>query len=996
MATIYVVHAPADRAFVTSTLLRPLPSLGFGRWIAGTRANATAIASCKAAIVVVSAEASRSPIVRDLAARALAAKIVVVPVRHDGTSAAAIVKGLGRLPTIDLARLPSGCADDRTSRLRARLPELLPAVAAAGRKARAESMAIAWDAECFSDYLHQAVARHDFSRGYALLDALEAHLRERTTAYPASYARVDLKGLRSKRQFPLMERFARLVRGSGTQDWQIERQLGQALIERGRFPGALTILKAIVDGAAPNDEESTEARGLIGRAYKQQYVNAPHAPGAARRLRRAYDAYATVHDAKPDKTWHGINAVSIELRAHRDRLAWADPKAARARAERILSHLDSLTDIDVWDRATRVEALVALDRFADAADALQAYLADPQMDAFEVSSTFRQFDEVLQVGPPHSQGAPLHARLLRAADRYRTGGTAAVPGARVASGAADQRSIIIRVSDPDWQPPPGTSLTLGARLGTVISARATTDDIRALLKDPVAISIEESRPAADTDECEQGLPFVQVQDSYLDSGGTFGEDGARAFVGIIDNGIDVLHEAFLDDAGQTRIAAIWDQSDKNPNAPRPAPFTYGRLYSRAEIQAIIGAGKVDAPIGRNLGVKTKDGRRPGHGTHVASIAAGRKAGAFHGGLARGAGLIVVIVKPEDVEIGYSKAHIDALGFIAATAGKEPVVVNVSRGMNGGAHDGQSALEVAFNEFSNGGRLPGRVVVKSSGNQCASRWHARLNAAAPVDLRWTRPADPMTTSPLEHIELWWHSANDLKFRLTSPGNPGDASEWVTEGAPDFARELQPGGDVAMQLVKRHVDNGDSLLRITIGGPFASIAAGTWTLEIAPVTIAADPTVHAWISTGKGAPSAFETFVDDGLTLTVPGTAQSVITVGALAIGDPNVAPTFSSRGPTRDGRQKPDVAAPGVDVVAAMSGTADGAAPESGTSMAAPYVTGAIALVLSRAAKRNRPVPSANQLRAALIQKARRDGTKLEFDPWRGYGVLDVAALLAAF
>ena len=46
----------------------------------------------------------------------------------------------------------------------------------------------------------------------------------------------------------------------------------------------------------------------------------------------------------------------------------------------------------------------------------------------------------------------------------------------------------------------------------------------------------------------------------------------------------------------------------------------------------------------------------------------------------------------------------------------PVVVNVSQGMNAGAHDGKSMLEVAFDEFSKGGRQRGRVIVKSAGNE----------------------------------------------------------------------------------------------------------------------------------------------------------------------------------------------------------------------------------------------------------------------------------------
>jgi endonuclease G len=442
----------------------------------------------------------------------------------------------------------------------------------------------------------------------------------------------------------------------------------------------------------------------------------------------------------------------------------------------------------------------------------------------------------------------------------------------------------------------------------------------------------------------------------------------------------VLHEAFLDGQGQSRIVGIWDQAHSN-GAP-PKGFTYGTWHTAADIAGYIQNKTVPPGLGRNPN---------GHGTHVASIAAGRTAGLFAGGVAPGARLLIVISASQG-PTGYSKSHLDALTFVdtIATELGLPVVANLSQGMNAGAHDGTSALEVMFEAFSEGGRKPGRVIVKSAGNEGIKKGHAKVTVRpdGKETLLWQREPNAQGN---ERLELWWSSGDELSFRLQGPGN--DWTPRVSVTAPKQTGILS-GAPFVLQLTRRHIDNGDSQLAIEIGDNVSKAPPGIWQLEIVGEQVPEGGEIHAWIERGLGAPSSFTKHMNEEMTLSIPGTAKTVITVGAVDAAVPIETGSFSSYGPTRDGRNKPDVAAPGVQVRAAQGGTSTGSIPMDGTSMAAPHVTGAVALLLSRAAKTQQPIPTATQTASALRRKTRNYNSR--WDPGQGYGVLDVKALLAAF
>jgi endonuclease G len=994
MATVYVIHAEGDTPFVKQRVLRGLPRNGYDCWLARhhfagaepeEHAIAQAMAQCQAVLIILSPALLGSPMSIEEIGIALAGRrtlIVVQIAALNEQDAARLPARLWLLPKVDLTVE----GEEEAERL---LAGLLPPVGGEPEMvAPKDAERLEWNEEIFSAALAGATARHDHARAESLVVALVGHLLHRPYAYPSQHAFADLKRLRQEREFVLMRRYAEAVIASGTRKDQVRRMFGQALIETREYGRALGVLLSIIDEPDSSEEEIFEAQGLIGRTFKQLYMDAPNAPGAGELLLRAILAYETAYVQNRKNFWHGVNAASCILRAERDGIAAAPPPGrAQEIARRVVEDLDRLLQdgpLQVWDYASRVEALLTLGRYDEAERALDAYINHPDMRAFEVSSTYRQFDQVLELGRD-PRGATILARLRSAVERYRAGRVAARPAPATDEAAESvgetvrTRPFVIRLGNPAWDAKGVTDLVIQARLGKIVTARGSDASVRELLADSMVISVEESRPAGQV-ECDRSLPFIRAAAQYAHAAGAYKETGDRALIAVIDNGIDVLHEAFLDADGNSRIVGIWDQTTSG-GTPPPG-FSYGAFHDAAAIAGYVKAGAVPPALGRN---------HRGHGTHVASIAGGRAAGTFAGGVAPDAKLLIV-VSGGSGPIGYSRSHIEALAFIDDFAAKLdlPVVVNVSQGMNAGAHDGKSALEVAFDAFSDSGRRQGRVVVKSAGNERAKGGHAKVTM--PPDsleqLSWRRV---QRANYAERIELWWSSADEIEFRLRDPF--ANWSDWVGTAAPECGGTFPNGGPFQLVFTKRHIDNGDSLLLIELGHATAAAALGDWLLEMRSGAIREGGEVHCWIERGRGLPTSFLNHGSEEMTLSIPGTAQSVIAVGAVDACKPIRVGDFSSYGPTRDGQKKPVVCAPGVNVHAAEGGTQQGAFPESGTSMAAPHVAGAIALLLSRAAKAGR-IPGGNQIASALRQKTQNYNGR--WDRGQGYGVIDVSALLAAF
>jgi WD40 repeat protein len=448
------------------------------------------------------------------------------------------------------------------------------------------------------------------------------------------------------------------------------------------------------------------------------------------------------------------------------------------------------------------------------------------------------------------------------------------------------------------------------------------------------------------------------------------ERAKRAAVAIVDDGIDVLHRAFLDEDGRSRIVAIWDQKDTS--GPPPQGFTYGRLHTAEDIAGYVRQQSVPETLGRNV---------DGHGTHVASVAAGRRTGRFAGGVAPDAAIIAVVMNQTSASI------LDALWFVdgEATRLQLPLAISLSTDVQSGGRDGKSALELGVDAITREGRKAGRAIVAPAGNRRGLKQHATINvpAGATTRLSWSGEGESV------QLEMWAAAANSYRFRLSDLD-----TNWIDESRDKSHGSSKEGLKYSIRLTKRHVDNGDSQFFLRLDG-MAVARSRTWVLEIEALRVSTSIPLQAWIDPGTGNVE-FTQHASDEMTIAVPATATTVIAVGATASNrrTPASVASFSSRGPTRDGRQKPDVAAPGTDVEGAKGGTVREVIRMSGTSMAAAHVAGLIALLFEETATSGTNWPTATQIAAALRQTAQ--GNDGRWDPALGYGVVSARAFIRAF
>jgi hypothetical protein len=287
---------------------------------------------------------------------------------------------------------------------------------------------MSWDDPNLKTKLRLALDRFKWGEVAELCEQTVSRIKSESSPMDEKFAKDLLSRLRRKRQFASMIKLAEALVRSGLNTLPVRRQYAQALIDQGvAFTPAEMLLQSVVQEAADNSLDSREARGLIGRIYKQIYVNNNDPASAANRdnLEYSLKTYLDAYRLNPEESWwHGINAVALLERARRDGFSMAGRPDSQQLAKEILAAIqeeeDNRGSLRIWDMATRVEAYVAVGDTDEAVREARRYVDHPEGDAFEFFSTLRQFEEVWQLKETEPPGNLL-LPVLRAGHLEKSG-----------------------------------------------------------------------------------------------------------------------------------------------------------------------------------------------------------------------------------------------------------------------------------------------------------------------------------------------------------------------------------------------------------------------------------------------------------------------------------------------------------------------------------------------------------------------------------------------
>lgn len=399
--------------------------------------------------------------------------------------------------------------------------------------------------------------------------------------------------------------------------------------------------------------------------------------------------------------------------------------------------------------------------------------------------------------------------------------------------------------------------------------------------------------------------------------------GQGVYMAILDSGIDYTDPMFRYADGTTKIAWLWDQgkrADAEKGEKPPQGFFTGVEYSRKML---------NANLQKNSERLTTD--VTGHGTNVAKIAV------------QGAPESELIVVKLDTARGTYPSTVSllrAFTYVAKKAQAEnmPVAINLSYGNTYGAHDGSSLLERFIDNITEVGR---NVICIGAGNEGASAGHfaGKLSENEIQRISFAMGTYERSFS----LQLWKWYADRMDISILSPA-----------GEQYLIRNQNAGGEAQQAVMEQ------TQLLIFSGRPqpyrkreevyidFIPVETylntGIWTIEITPRRIVNGELRLYMPSAVVRSENTRFLLPSPAQTLTIPSTAQKVITVGAYNAYVRSYA-AFSGRGDAGSDRaenSKPDLTAPGVNI---RIGEGEGGAVVSGTSYATPFVTAAAALLM---------------------------------------------------
>ena len=501
--------------------------------------------------------------------------------------------------------------------------------------------------------------------------------------------------------------------------------------------------------------------------------------------------------------------------------------------------------------------------------------------------------------------------------------------------------------------------------------------------------------------------------------------GDGVIIGIVDvGGFDFAHPDFLHADGTTRFLAIWDQGG---DFRRPPPgFDYGSDFRKPQLDAALrAAAKPGVPPA--VFIERQSQLEPGsHGTHVASIAAGNSGICPKAGIA--AVLIDVPVQQDAIEhrrstFSDTSRIVHAVEYLLAIAEEQhkPIAINISLGTNGGAHDGSSGVSRWLDAYL---ATPGRAICVAAGNAgqeaaveegdlgwIMGRIHTSGQIPAQgleLELEWTVVGNGIEDVSENELEIWYGAQDRFGAAVLPPGG----AEWIEVRPREFVqnRRLASGTHVSIYNELYHPTNGANYIAIYLSpnqsndaAQYRGVQAGVWKVRLKGQEIR-DGRFDAWIERddpGEVSRDAgrrlfrFPSFFSqksnvDSHSISSLACGHRVIAVANLDEPRERINAT-SSQGPTRDSRCKPEIAAPGTDIVAAngFALPSERWIAMTGTSMASPYVTGVVGLMLA-----TNPEVTAAQC-AGILQRTARPiaGGTYKWINDAGWGRLDAKAAI---
>lgn len=430
-----------------------------------------------------------------------------------------------------------------------------------------------------------------------------------------------------------------------------------------------------------------------------------------------------------------------------------------------------------------------------------------------------------------------------------------------------------------------------------------------------------------------------------------GLSGKGVLIGLVDSGLDLNHPEFLGEDGTSRVAALWDMTAEG--TPPPG-FLHGAAYTGEEISRV------------------SSGDESGHGTAVAAIAAGRSGVAPEASIAA-----VKLSSARTTDVMRAVKYL----LDQAEQWRMPCAVNLSYGTNCGSHQGQTLFESYIDQSAQRGRS---VVVCAAGNEGSGAHHfrGRLSEGGVVDAEFT-----VSTQREEVcLSLWKNFADEAAFELVLPN--GQTTGPLTEGT----RFLRFGAiRVAVYYgVPTHYTATQEALFL-MSAPAGGLD-GLWKLRCYGRRVA-DGRFDVWLPTVEEV-SNRTAFLqpEPDLTITLPATALYPISVGGFRPETETVSP-FSGRG-DQDcaGRVLLDLTAPAEAVRSAKPG--GGYDTFTGTSMAAPFVSGSAALMMEWGiVQGNDPFLYGQRVKAFLCKGALRSPFLQYPNPLWGYGRLNLCGTM---